>query len=127
MARCANCFDKFDQKYFLQKCCDKIECRKFEMELKLSTPDLKRTKVKKVSKKRQQQNKEYNQARLLFLSLPENKTCPVTGSSATEIHHMNGRENERLLDQKYWLAVSRVGHRWIHDNPLESREKGWFI
>jgi hypothetical protein len=28
-----------------------------------------------------------------------------------------------LPDESTWIAVSRDGHNWIHDNPKEAREK----
>jgi len=53
------------------------------------------------------------------------KVCPVTGDPATEIHHTNGREYERLIDEDYWLGVTRIGHNYIHNNPKEARLRGW--
>lgn len=43
---------------------------------------------------------------------------------STEIHHRLRRSGERLLDEKEWLAVSREGHRWIHQHPSEARKLG---
>lgn len=86
-----------------------------------------RKPIKPVSDKRQKQKSAYLLARKIFLMEEANKYCPVTGKLATEIHHTNGRTNERLNDRQYWLAVSREGHQWIHDNPEEAREKGWLI
>ncbi len=40
---------------------------------------------------------------------------------------MNGRNGERLLDVDYFMAVCRDCHQYIHNNPKESREKGWLI
>ena len=85
------------------------------------------TRIKPVSDKRAKQKKAYLLARKVFLMEDCNKYCPVTGKPATEIHHTNGKENDRLLDRKYWLAVSREGHVYIHANPIEAREKGWLI
>lgn len=45
---------------------------------------------------------------------------------ATEIHHMKGR-GRYLLDTVTWLAVSQSGHRYIHDHPKESYERGWML
>ena len=83
--------------------------------------------IKPVSDKRAKQKKAYLLAREVFLMEDCNKYCPVTGKPATEIHHTYGKENERLLDREYWLAVSREGHVYIHTNPIEAREKGWLI
>ena len=86
-----------------------------------------RTPIKPISDKRKKRNTAYKLARDLFMLEEVNKLCPVNGSATTEIHHMNGRENERLLDREFWLAVSREGHQWIHNNPIEARAKGWLI
>lgn len=46
-------------------------------------------------------------------------------SKITEVHHMRGRVSGLLLDQRFWIAVSKQGHRWIHANVKESRKRGW--
>ena len=93
--------------------------------------ELKRTPLKpptkppnKVSKKTAKLTAKYLKARAEFL---DGKLCPITGRYATEIHHMDGREYERLIDESMWLAVTRDGHKWIHANPKEAREKGYLI
>ena len=86
---------------------------------------MKRTKLKPVSDKRKVQNAEYSQLRKVFL---QGKRCAVFPNlAATEIHHTNHREGERLNDTEYWLAVSREGHEWIHRNTKEAREKKWLL
>lgn len=85
---------------------------------------LKRTPIRKISKKRKSQMTIYLKERTKFL---DGKICPVTNQPATEIHHTNGRENERLNDKKYWLAVTRKGHQYIHANLPWAREKGFMI
>jgi len=83
---------------------------------------LKRTPVRKVSKKRSKENAFYLKKRMEFLI---GKTCPITGRPATEIHHMDGREHSRLIDEKNWLAVTREGHQKIHLNPQWARKNGY--
>jgi len=87
--------------------------------------------IAKFSSKRAKRNAAYLVARDLFLAKEENKFCPVLAKlknqtvSATEVHHRNGREGERLNDQEYWIGVSREGHQWIHSNPELAYEAGW--
>jgi len=81
--------------------------------------------MRKVSLKRQQQNKQYKIIRDKFMQ--ENPRCERCGAPATENHHKNGRNGLRLLDVTYFMAVCRSCHRWIHEHPKESREKGWLI
>ena len=95
-----------------------------------------RKPIQKFSKKREKENREYTIKRLQFLAQPENLRCPITKEKATDIHHVMKRigyadEWARinniplLLDTRYWLAVSREGHRWIHDNSIEAKELGY--
>jgi len=65
------------------------------------------------------------------------KRCAVLPHlQATDIHHMKGRvgyadqwarENNvsLLLDERFWLAVSRLGHIRIEDNPDWARKMGY--
>ena len=83
--------------------------------------------IPKMSKKRQQESREYTIKRLQFLAQPENLKCPITGEIATEIHHMRGRIGSLLLDTRYWLAVSRKGHRKIEENPEWAKENNYSL
>lgn len=103
-------------------------CKRAELDEKDQKREVKRKNpIASVSQKRLQQLAEYRKVKKEFMSRPENQRCPVTGFRATEIHHTSGRENDRLNDTEYWIAVSREGHIWIHSNPAEARKKGWLI
>lgn len=91
--------------------------------LKRSKSQLKRSPLKKVSRHRESQNREYSKLRKVFLETCP--PCPVTGGVATEIHHTNHREGKLLNDVSQWLGVSLGGHRYIHSHPKEARENGW--
>lgn len=86
-----------------------------------------RTKVKevkpinKVSAKRAVQNQQYAKLRKEYLELYP--VCEVVEchNKSVEIHHMNQRENERLLDVNYFLAVCRPCHEKI------TRDSAWAI
>lgn len=82
----------------------------------------KSTPIKKQSDKTKRLTAKYLKARLKFL---DGKICPITGRPATEIHHIAGREYERLINESEWLAVTREGHNKIHSNPSWAREKGY--
>jgi len=88
---------------------------------------MKRTPLRKVSKKRAAQNREYSRVRAKFLE--DNPFCEAHDGYglSTQIHHMNHREGIRLLDRKYFLAVCDECHRKIHNNPLWAREHGLLI
>lgn len=121
----------------LQKCpCDTCkESRKKPPNLKLKSLY---KKPQRFSKKRQIQELQYLADRIVFLSKPENQTCPITKQPTTEIHHVRKRRGfadeyarlnniPLLLDQRFWLAVSREGHQKIEDNPEWAFENGYSI
>lgn len=83
--------------------------------------------IPKISDKRKIENTKYTVLRIEFLGKKENQICPITGWIATEIHHTYcGKDRAKYyLDVSTWLAVSRDGHNWIHDNPKEARELGF--
>ncbi len=94
------------------------------------------TPVKRVSTKMKTQLAKYHRLKIKFMERPENKLCPVNGQATTDVHHMMGRvgfaddfarENDipLLLDERFWLAVSRSGHRWIEENPTQAKERGF--
>lgn len=110
----------------LQKCpCN--DCVKEREENKKPPVFKPKTPIKKVSDKRKIKDLQYYALRKVFLEKPENKICPITGWPTTEVHHKySGKDRDKhYLDTETWLAVSRDGHNWIHDNPQEAREKGY--
>jgi len=81
-------------------------------------------KIRRRSSKRLKEEGNYRRLRVDFL---KGKICPVTNKKATEIHHIKGRvgyakDQDRLSgvsllnDQRFWLAVSSEGHKFIHNN-----------
>lgn len=46
---------------------------------------------------------------------------------SVEIHHKRGRTGLMLLNEEFWLAVSRNGHNFIHNNPKEAYERGFML
>lgn len=137
MKKCSDkeCDNEFTQykstdKYCSFKCYNKN--RKVDLTLKSPKP------INKVSEKRKLEDIIYKSERIKFLSLPENKTCPITGKLATEIHHKCKRrgyadqwaiENKvsLYLDKRFWLAVSREGHQKIEENHQWACENGYSI
>lgn len=94
--------------------------------------------IKPIGDKKLAELEIYSKERKEFLSLPENKTCPVTGQKATEIHHKKGRigyaddwarQNNisLLIDKRFFLAVSRDGHRKIEENPHWAKDNGFSL
>lgn len=87
--------------------------------------------MRRVSKKRQAEQKEYSKARLSFLAtLPLCEVCTKVKmdqrNKSTDIHHKKGR-GKFYLDQDSWLAVCRPCHDRIHSNPIWARENNYII
>jgi hypothetical protein len=126
--KCKHCQKEFDKRAPIDTYCS-IKCNR-DAKAQRDAKKLNKKpqpRIKPVSDKRKKQNSAYLLARKIFLMEDDNKYCPVNGSLATEIHHTNGRSNERLLDREFWIGVSREGHQWIHANPEEARKNGWLI
>lgn len=83
--------------------------------------------IKKVSDKRKIENLKYKVLRIEFLSKTENQKCPITGKPTTDIHHMKGRIGSLLLDTRYWVALSREGHKFVEENPEWARKNGFSL
>ena len=114
---CRNC-----QKIFLQFSSLNPYCSS-----KCKQANGKNYKIKPVSEKRKAQNFVYSELRRLFLLKPENQICPITGEPTTDVHHMRGRVGTLFLDTRYWLAVSREGHRKIEESPAWAYEMGYSL
>jgi len=83
-------------------------------------------RIKQVSSKRQQQNQAYLVMRKIFLDTHPN--CVMyTDKPSTEIHHSAGRRGDMLLDTRYWFALSREAHVYIHANPEWAEDKGYLV
>lgn len=114
---------------------------------------IRRTRLRKVSKKRAVQLKQYSADRKEYLQ--KHPFCQIymrrfgldeaevmknngvykevtTGGQvhwirvpwAQDIHHTRGRVGALLLLQEYWMSASRDMHEWAHNNPTEARRIG---
>lgn len=85
---------------------------------------LKRTKIANVSDKRKEQNTAYSVARLTWII---GKKCACCGDTASEVHHMKGRENDLLMEKKYWLPTCSGCHRLITDDSAWAIAHGYSL
>lgn len=109
---------------------------------------MKRTPLRRVSKKRAKLNKEYTEKRRDFLYLRPLCEIWVELQNAREIsipllteiygqrdhnrpvysedvHHKAGRTGGNFLDDSTWMALSRQAHEWVHKHPKDARALGW--
>ena len=131
MPRCKKCRKKFTAVRFNQKHCAEKECREEENQIKIDKLNSYRQNktvkpIKKVSDRRSEQLKIYSVLSKEFKK--NNPICSCCGVRNTnDIHHVKGRIGVLLNDFTYWMATCRVCHTHIHENPRESRMKGWLI
>lgn len=98
---------------------------------KLQTESLKPPKTKKpiakTSDKMNQALAQYRRKKRIFIAA--NPICAVfKDRPSVDIHHMMGRATiELLLDDNYWLAVSREAHQKIELNPEWAKEQGYSL
>lgn len=93
------------------------------------TAEKKAVPLNKVSDKRKEQNALY--LKMLAKWLP-GKRCEVCRDNgikrdAQQCHHKKGRENDLLLEQKYWLPVCSECHRFITDNSAWAIQEGYSL
>jgi hypothetical protein len=82
-------------------------------------------KISTRSKKMQKNMVLYGKLRKQFLK--DNPICPITGEKTTDVHHKKGRLGKLLLDTRFWLAVSRKGHKRIEVNPEWAKQMGYSL
>lgn len=93
--------------------------------------------IRKISDKHRKELDAYMPERDKFLN---GKRCAVyPEKKATEVHHMRGKGTgyfdawaaergiTKLMDQRFWLSVSRDGHRRITDNSAWALENGYSL
>jgi len=92
---------------------------------------LKRTPLKRVSKRRAGELRHYSKARAVFLAAHPFCLCcnarNLNTRKATDIHHKAGRNHAMLNDEAHWLPVCRDCHDTIHRHPAWARAMGFLI
>lgn len=93
--------------------------------------------IPKMSAKQKAKMAEYYVVRAEFLNSLTDLLCPVyPDKTVTDIHHKKGREGYAddwarrnniplLIDTRYFLAVSRLGHDKIEKNPTWAKKMGF--
>lgn len=83
--------------------------------------------IRRRSKKRAKQEREYGIIRALFLD--QNPICQVKNcrGPSQEVHHKKGRIGELLTDVRYFLAVCNPHHRYIENHPIEAKAHGYSL
>ena len=80
--------------------------------------------IKPVSKKRQEQNKEYKEKKTKFMEANKDK-CQNCGEPATDIHHRMKRiVGDSFTDESQFMVLCRYCHDKAHTDREWGEEKG---
>lgn len=89
-----------------------------------------RKPINKVSEKKKAELNEYTKKRADFLRL--HPSCAGNGiipgcnfDERLTIHHLRGREGEKMLDEDNWMTLCMACHIFVHENSLWSYENGF--
>ena len=91
----------------------------------------KRKRIAPMSQSMKKRRLAYAKKAREFVRSKAKQSCPVmravfaVNEPVTEVHHTRGRHGALLDEQRFWLAVSRNGHNWIHANPAQADRQGF--
>lgn len=85
-----------------------------------------KTRVKRVSARREIEKEQYNERAPQFL---KGKKCQAgvkcdCDVPATEVHHSRGRVGADYLNEKLWLAMCSPCHKYVTENPVAAKLLG---
>ena len=87
---------------------------------------LKRTSLRRISKKRSADLRVYTKTRKEYLlANPTCECCHV--APAEDIHHRAKRTGDNFLKEETWMGVCRSCHEWIHNHATIARAQGYLI
>lgn len=81
--------------------------------------------AKKITAKRAAQTVEYTKLRREYLEAYPACEVEDCNNKSSEIHHMAGRENEKLTDVNKFMAVCKTCHHRITTDSAWAIEKGY--
>lgn len=82
--------------------------------------------LRKLGSKRRKEVNLYLKARKPYLE--EHPICEACNEApADQIHHMRGRLNELVYNEKFFMAVCWKCHGWIENNREAARNQGWLL
>lgn len=104
------------------------QCATHNAEDRKSERAAKKTKVirqiQKTTPKRAGEMQEYYKLRAEYLALYPVCEVEECNLKAVEIHHQRGRENDRLLDTNYFMAVCHAHHKEMTEHSKKAIEDG---
>ena len=85
---------------------------------------MKRTPIRRCSKKRAKELIQYRLLRKQYMSNLDHCEMPDCIHMATDIHHKAGR-GKHLNDMASWMGLCRLCHERVHNNPSWARAQGY--
>ena len=89
---------------------------------------MKRSPLRKVSKKREKHYRAYLIMKPIFLKTHPYCEVPMCLNYSTSIHHRKGRTpHELMTDERFLMAICLRCHDKIHANPKWARTEGLLL
>ncbi len=85
---------------------------------------MKRTAMRRVSKKRSLELRQYEKLKTEALPWAYCEWPNGCHKPADQVHHIRGRAGKLLNDKRYWSLLCMDHHRAVHDHPADARKLG---
>lgn len=83
-----------------------------------------KSSIKRTSDKMKERTSQYQWLRDKYLK--DHPTCEICGTKKDlDLHHKKFRDGDNLFSN--FMTVCRNCHNYIHENVLESYQKGWLL
>lgn len=92
--------------------------------LKRSPIKTKAVKIRKCSKKREKELREYEKVKAEFFETHTKCEWPGCEVEHVTLHHQRGRIGDNLTNADFFKALCWVHHQWVEENPVESKAMG---
>ncbi len=89
--------------------------------------DKKPKPIRPIAISREEDYKIYRPRRDKYMKEHPNCEVKECNKPSQDLHHMNGRTNERLYDTNHFMAICRRCHTKIDEDPIWARENGYLI
>lgn len=76
---------------------------------------LRRARIKPISPRKKDTLALYAKKKRRFLKGAYCERCQTR--KGEHLHHKRGRAGSLLTDERFWIALCPMCHRWVHDNP----------
>jgi hypothetical protein len=85
-----------------------------------------RKPIRKVSKKQETRMARYFRIRNPYIKA--NPICMICKAAlATDLHHRRGRIGKLLFDSRWFMALCRNCHSYLHEHVAWAKEKGYLV